>query len=1020
MEAEASGLVKGLNEVNSKYAESNKELQKQEAELQRLLDLEAKLQKGRANAANPNAIIKYNTELKNTAEQIKKVKESVENMAIVNGKAAKYADDLRKKMDDAFNATKINGFKNNTKDIFQNPIQQLQRLNAEAEKLEEQLGSAKTEQEFKRITDLLNKNREEAEKFRKALDEATKPPEKITGEFLRLKVELKAAKDALLQAFGTGNQKEIQQAAQKVGEIQDKINSLNDTVRNFSSGSKFKILGNLFRGIAGNILSLDFSQANEQSKQLLAVSKSITFKEALTGIKDLGSTLINVGKSLLLNPLFLLGTTVALVIANFDKLKTSGGLVGDSLQFLGKVVDGIKFAFISLTDAIGLTNLALQKFNEQKLEGLKKQAEVAELVAKRIIRLQNSLKLNTEQTEKDRLQIIINNAEAQLRVYKKLEKSRGELTKEEQEDYHALARTIGDARTEITAVENEGLIRRKEAAEAYARDIRKLFEDLNKRIQDESNKGKKFKVQTEFDTGSADQVKADFALRKKLEEDDIELTRKNAIESIETFKKAELEKRKDAISTKIIKEQAAKELASLEDQISRLRTRVAINRNRELQKALLDAEKKAAIDRLEVQKNANVSELETFVAENKLTEEEAAEERLSILIHFYDERIKLLEKQVEKEKKLGFSAAETQKELDEAKLKGNEEVAKALDAQIRLILKNSLARESEEQRHQDVMGQLEGDSESKRLLRQIEFEKKKLELLKKSNKATEQELKEQQNKIEELEVTAREKRIQENIGYFEQISNAAFDATEQVINAKIKEIEKLTELQEKRVQDAKDIAEEGNAELYELEQKRLDDLNKQREVFVKRQQALATIELIANTAIAVSKAAAQGGVAAAITIAAALIALTGGLLQARSIASQAAYYEGGYTGEGDPRKESRALGQKSYTYHNKEFVFNHEKTGKYRDIFEGIHRGDIDLADWKRKVSAYEQLRIGAMFQQKTETVNMEGMEKKLNNILVAIEGQSTSVNLNENGLSMRFKKIKTRNEYIRKNLGRA
>ncbi len=40
--------------------------------------------------------------------------------------------------------------------------------------------------------------------------------------------------------------------------------------------------------------------------------------------------------------------------------------------------------------------------------------------------------------------------------------------------------------------------------------------------------------------------------------------------------------------------------------------------------------------------------------------------------------------------------------------------------------------------------------------------------------------------------------------------------------------------------------------------------------------------------------------------------------------SQAQFYEGGYTGDGDPREQSLALGKKPYIYHKKEYVVNHE------------------------------------------------------------------------------------------------
>jgi len=208
----------------------------------------------------------------------------------------------------------------------------------------------------------------------------------------------------------------------------------------------------------------------------------------------------------------------------------------------------------------------------------------------------------------------------------------------------------------------------------------------------------------------------------------------------------------------------------------------------------------------------------------------------------------------------------------------------------------------------------------------------------------------------------------------------------------------------------------------EMEQKRLDDLNKKRERYVRQQQALAVLELVANTAIAVSKAAAEGGVAAGVTIAAALIALVAGLASARAIASQAAFYDGGYTGDGNPREESKAIGKRPYIYHKGEFVMNHKKTRKYRDIFEDVHAGKIDLRQWQEKVSQYDlmanrkefMLNPNYSMMQPPVNIDMSAMEKEMRSINENLRGLYFGLQVDENGFTMRQRRLLDRKETIK------
>jgi tape measure domain-containing protein len=221
---------------------------------------------------------------------------------------------------------------------------------------------------------------------------------------------------------------------------------------------------------------------------------------------------------------------------------------------------------------------------------------------------------------------------------------------------------------------------------------------------------------------------------------------------------------------------------------------------------------------------------------------------------------------------------------------------------------------------------------------------------------------------------------------------------EEIIKLRIAETDNQIEQQEKRVSKAEELAEKGNVAVLRAEEERLDKLQKQREKFVRAQQALAVIELVTNSVIAVSKAAAQGGAAAPFTIAATLIALAAGLVSAKAQAQAAAgsFAEGGYTGDGGKY-------QPAGTVHRGEFVFDSEKTRKFRPMFEQIHKG--------RNPFLTEGL------NEQVVVVNNFGFDAKLERIESAIKSQDRlHVNIDENGISgivsrSNFKSSRIRNK---------
>jgi tape measure domain-containing protein len=221
-----------------------------------------------------------------------------------------------------------------------------------------------------------------------------------------------------------------------------------------------------------------------------------------------------------------------------------------------------------------------------------------------------------------------------------------------------------------------------------------------------------------------------------------------------------------------------------------------------------------------------------------------------------------------------------------------------------------------------------------------------------------------------------------------------FKLSSQLLELQVQQTNLSIQNQQKRVDRAKEIAEKGNAEILQLEEERLDKLVKQRQKYVAAQQALAVAELVANSAIAISKAAAEGGAAAPFTITATLIALLAGLVAAKSQVAAAGLYDtGGYTGDGG-RKQPAGI------VHKGEFVFTQEKTRKYRTLFEEIHKGRDPF--------------IAKGMGEKVVVINNNNMEKRLVGIEKAIREQNRmALSIDERGIHGIVSQLEWKNKRI-------
>ena len=127
-----------------------------------------------------------------------------------------------------------------------------------------------------------------------------------------LKAELKDLKSQMV-GLDAGS-KEYQQASEKAGVLGDKIKEVNENVKASSGGTGFEKLSNNLGLVKDDLMNLDFAGVSEKMKQMAVISKGMTFKEVIGGLKNMGSSLLSLGKAILANPLFLMvGAIVAIV-----------------------------------------------------------------------------------------------------------------------------------------------------------------------------------------------------------------------------------------------------------------------------------------------------------------------------------------------------------------------------------------------------------------------------------------------------------------------------------------------------------------------------------------------------------------------------------------------------------------------------------------------------------------------------------------------------------------------------------
>ncbi len=196
--------------------------------------------------------------------------------------------------------------------------------------------------------------------------------------FASAKAELRALQQQLLSMDQTSEA--FKKASARAAELKDSIGDLSAEI-SANAGNAFEGVSNNVSLFGSRLMSLDLKGAGQALTAVGAASKRIGFKEMATELGGLTKGILSLGKALLTNPLFLLGSVIAMIVTNFDSLAKSGGAIGKILTAIGDIIDDAVKKFTDLTDAIGLTSVAAEKEAERVA---KAQAETAEYYDKKI------------------------------------------------------------------------------------------------------------------------------------------------------------------------------------------------------------------------------------------------------------------------------------------------------------------------------------------------------------------------------------------------------------------------------------------------------------------------------------------------------------------------------------------------------------------------------------------------------------------------------------------------------------
>ena len=287
--------------------------------------------------------------------------------------------------------------------------------------------------------------------------------------------------------------------------LKTRLEQLKDAQKDFNeeiganAGPAFESAGNNLRNLQSRLGSLDFAGAADSINGLAKNVKGLNFSGATEGSGAFTKSVLNLGKALLTNPIFLIGGIIALIVTNFDKLANVIPGVGIAFEAIGKVVGFVKDAITGFTDAIGITAVAAAdavdsaianlEGNQKKLDNARRLAVANAQKTGGDVKAVNDEYRNKEIAENQNLINQVNALEKkgvlltkeQVDARSKALSANGEINIKAAEDEAA---GVSKAREDAEKAEADRIEKAKQAAQQRAQQIKQNEAEVTQAIKD--------------------------------------------------------------------------------------------------------------------------------------------------------------------------------------------------------------------------------------------------------------------------------------------------------------------------------------------------------------------------------------------------------------------------------------------------------------------------------------------------------------------------------------------------------
>lgn len=263
----------------------------------------------------------------------------------------------------------------------------------------------------------MNNNQDLNLRIKTALDAAA--TEKDLKNLKQLLRELQS----LANQVGDSNADAFTQLNTAASEVNDRLQDVRENL-NAITGEPLENVSAGFGLVKDGLMNLDFGKATTGINAMATGLGKLSIKDTAKGIKDFAGALGNLGKSLLGNPIFLLGGALVLIIANFEKLTKAGGLVGDFFKGLNVIITAVKDTIMNFVNAIGIVNTKQEDLRLNTIALNTAQSELNKTYLEGLKAVSDFLGYSTLQYEYAEKRIAITDAERESRalLYEELQK----------------------------------------------------------------------------------------------------------------------------------------------------------------------------------------------------------------------------------------------------------------------------------------------------------------------------------------------------------------------------------------------------------------------------------------------------------------------------------------------------------------------------------------------------------------------------------------------------------------------